>query len=81
MNQQQLKLAWNCSHVTTRAEWLEWIRKLGTEFMRESPSQAIRASRGLAEVYYPFARELFNVAFVSCWGELYDTYQVCRRVW
>jgi FKBP12-rapamycin complex-associated protein len=60
VNQVQLKAAW----------------RLGNELMRESPSQAIRASRNLAEVHPPFARELFNVAFVSCWAELYDQYQV-----
>jgi FKBP12-rapamycin complex-associated protein len=76
VNQQQLKAAWDRSNVTTRAEWLEWIRRLGNELMRESPSQAIRASRGLAEVYPPFGKELFNVAFVSCWTELFDGYQV-----
>lgn len=43
--------------------------------MRESPCQAIRASRSLAEVHQPFAKELFNVAFVSCWTELYESYQ------
>jgi FKBP12-rapamycin complex-associated protein len=29
----------------------------------------------LAEVHPPFARELFNVAFVSCWTELFENYQ------
>ena len=76
VNQQQLKSAWDCSTVTSRGEWLDWIKRFGNELMRESPSQAVRASRNLAEVYPPFARELFNVAFVSCWTELYDSYQV-----
>ena len=75
VNQQQLKAAWNCSSVTSRGEWLDWMKRLGNDFMRESPSQAIRASRNLAEVYQPFAKELFNVAFVSCWTELYESYQ------
>jgi len=76
VNQQQLKAAWDCSNVSTRAEWLDWQKRLGNELMRESPSQAIRASRNLAENYPPFAKELFNVAFVSCWTELYESYQV-----
>jgi FKBP12-rapamycin complex-associated protein len=78
VNQQQLKAAWDCSPVTSKAEWLEWIKRLGNELMRESPSQAVRASRGLAEVYPPFAKELFNVAFVSCWTDLYESYQVSQ---
>lgn len=76
VNQQQLKAAWDCSGVTSKQDWIEWIKRLGNELMRESPSQAIRASRNLAEVHPPFARELFNVAFVSCWSELYESYQV-----
>jgi len=43
--------------------------------MRESPCQAIRASRSLAEVHPPFAREMFNVAFVSCWTDLFGDYK------
>jgi FKBP12-rapamycin complex-associated protein len=76
VNQQQLKAAWDCSGVTSKQDWIEWIKRLGNEFMRESPSQAIRASRNLAEIHPSFARELFNVAFVSCWSELYESYQV-----
>lgn len=76
VNQQQLKAAWDCSRVSARTEWLDWQKRLGNELMRESPSQAIRASRNLAENHPPFAKELFNVAFVSCWTELYESYQV-----
>lgn len=43
--------------------------------MGESPCQAVRASCALAEKHQPFAKELFNVAFVSCWTELYESYQ------
>lgn len=81
VNQQQLKAAWDCSNVSARTEWLEWQKRLGNELMRESPSQAIRASRNLAENHPPFAKELFNVAFVSCWTELYESYQVGDLAW
>lgn len=79
VNQQQLKAAWDCSNVASKPEWLEWIKRLGIELMRESPSQAVRASRNLSEVQPAVARELFNVAFVSCWTELYESYQVSYR--
>jgi len=75
VNQQQLKPSWDCSRVNTKSEWIDWIRKLGYDLMRESPCQAIRASRSLAEVHPPFAKEMFNVAFVSCWSDLYEGYQ------
>lgn len=76
VNQQQLKVAWDCSNVTSKKEWLEWLKKLGIEFMRESPSQAIRACTQLAQQHDAFWRELFNVAYVSCWTELYESYHV-----
>ncbi|KAG8995960.1 phosphatidylinositol kinase- protein kinase tor1 [Tulasnella sp. JGI-2019a] len=75
VNQQHLKEAWDISNTSTREEWLEWIRRLAVEFMKESPSHALRACKSLADSYAPLARELFNPAFVSCWTELYDTYQ------
>lgn len=76
VNQQHLKEAWDVSQVSTREEWLEWLRRLAVEFMKESPSHALRACKSLAETYSPLARELFNPAFVSCWTELFDSYQV-----
>ncbi|KAG9045642.1 phosphatidylinositol kinase- protein kinase tor1, partial [Tulasnella sp. UAMH 9824] len=75
VNQQHLKEAWDVSQVSTREEWLEWLRRLAVEFMKESPSHALRACKSLAETYSPLARELFNPAFVSCWTELFDSYQ------
>lgn len=75
VNQQHLKQAWDVSKVSTRDDWREWLRRMAVEFMRESPSHALRACRSLADVYQPLAYELFNAAFVSCWTELYDNYQ------
>lgn len=76
VNQQHLKQAWDTSQVRSREDWLEWIRRLAVEFMKESPSHALRACMSLADVHIPLARELFNAAFVSCWTELFDQYQV-----
>nr|ODN92931.1 atypical/PIKK/FRAP protein kinase [Cryptococcus depauperatus CBS 7855] len=78
VNQQALKLAWDCSHLmstSSRTEWISWIIGLGHEMMRESPSQAIRAARSLALSSVAFTKELFNVAFYSCWQELFESYQ------
>ena len=75
VNQQHLKQAWDTSRVSTPDDWREWLRRMAVEFMRESPSHALRACRSLADVYHPLAHELFNAAFVSCWTELYEKYQ------
>ncbi|KAH9940814.1 atypical/PIKK/FRAP protein kinase [Epithele typhae] len=75
VNQQHLKQAWDVSQVANKEEWHDWIQRLSVEFLRESPSHALRACMTLVDVHPPLARELFNAAFVSCWGELYDQYQ------
>jgi len=76
VNQQHLKQAWDTSQVTTREDWMGWMHRLGVEFMRESPSHALRACMTLVDIHLPLAKELFNPAFLSCWSELYDQYQV-----
>ncbi|KAF9223956.1 phosphatidylinositol 3-kinase [Gyrodon lividus] len=75
VNQQHLKQAWDISPVTTREDWTEWMHRLSVEFMKESPSHALRACMSLVEFHPPLAKELFNAAFISCWTELYDQYQ------
>ncbi|KAI9026899.1 armadillo-type protein [Hyaloraphidium curvatum] len=75
VNQQSLKRAWEASQRSTKEDWLEWIRRLSVELLKESPSHSLRSCASLASAYQPLARELFNAAFVSCWGELYDSYQ------
>ena len=76
VNQQHLKQAWDPSQIATKEEWKDWIHRLSVEFMRESPSHALRACMSLVDIHPPLAKELFNAAFISCWGELYDQYQV-----
>ena len=76
VNQQHLKQAWDVSSVSTREDWTEWMHRLSVEFMKESPSHALRACMSLVEFHPPLAKDLFNAAFISCWTELYDQYQV-----
>lgn len=75
VNQQHLKQAWDISQVATKEDWFEWIHRLSVEFMKESPSHALRACMSLVDIHPPLAKELFNAAFLSCWSELYDQYQ------
>jgi len=80
VNQQHLKQAWDTTQISTREDWIEWMHRIGVEFMKESPSHALRACMSLVDIHPPLAKELFNAAFLSCWGELYDQYQVFRLV-
>lgn len=75
VNQDVLKLAWNCSQTRTKEDWQEWISRLSLELIKESPSHAIRACLGLAIDYHPIAKDLFNASFASCWSELYSQNQ------
>jgi serine/threonine-protein kinase mTOR len=77
MNAVHLKAAWDTKGRSTREDWQEWLRNFSTTLLNESPNHALRACAALASLYSPLARDLFNSAFVSCWSELYDQYQVC----
>jgi phosphatidylinositol kinase/protein kinase (PI-3 family) len=76
VNQQHLKQAWDVSQISTKEDWFEWMHRLSVEFMKESPSHALRACMSLVDIHPPLAKELFDAAFISCWGDLYDQYQV-----
>lgn len=75
VNQEHLKNAWDASQKSTPEDWHEWIRRFSIELLKESPSHALRACAGLASLYQPLAKDLFNSAFASCWPELFDQYQ------
>jgi serine/threonine-protein kinase mTOR len=81
VNQQHLKQAWVIPQVlVSKNEWTEWLHHLSVELVRESPSHTLRACMTLVDIYPPLARDLFNAAFISCWRELYDQYQVSEQV-
>ncbi|XP_071482072.1 serine/threonine-protein kinase mTOR-like [Diadema antillarum] len=65
-----LQRAWAVTRRVSRDDWMEWLRRLSVELLKESPSHALRSCWALAQSYNPLARELFNAAFVSCWSEL-----------
>ncbi|KAJ6525906.1 phosphatidylinositol 3-kinase [Mycena vulgaris] len=75
VNQLHLKRAWDTAEINAAQDWIDWIHRLGVELIKESPSHALRACMSLVETQSPLAKELFNVAFLSCWGELYEQYQ------
>ncbi|KAL1495778.1 hypothetical protein AB1Y20_016640 [Prymnesium parvum] len=76
VNRKTLQAAWEATQRSTREDWHEWIRRLSVEMIRESPQPSMRACAALAQVYQPLSRQLFNAAFLSCWGELdADGYQ------
>lgn len=75
VNQLHLKNAWESTSKSTRDDWLQWFRRFSVELLKESPQQALRACSPLTTEYPSIATDLFNVAFASCWTELYEQYQ------
>ncbi|KAI9341687.1 FAT domain-containing protein [Obelidium mucronatum] len=75
INQMHLQRSWDTSEKSTREDWVEWMRRLSVELLKESPSHSLRSCASLAAVYNPLARELFNAAFLSCWAELLDQFK------
>jgi FKBP12-rapamycin complex-associated protein len=75
-NPVHLKASWDATGKSTKEDWQEWMRRFSLTVLQESPNQALRSCAFLASVYPPLARELFNSAFVSCWGDLFEPYQV-----
>lgn len=76
-----LKSAWDATGKSTKEDWQEWMRRFSVTVLMESPNHALRACASLASVYPPLAKELFNSAFVSCWGDLIEQYQVSKLLW
>ncbi|KAI9726194.1 MAG: phosphatidylinositol kinase- protein kinase tor1 [Chrysothrix sp. TS-e1954] len=75
VNQEHLRAAAETSQRSTRDDWLEWIRRLSIELLKESPHQALRSCFPLASVHPPTAKALFNSAFISCYTLLFQNYQ------
>ncbi|KAG0649662.1 Serine threonine-kinase tor2 [Hyphodiscus hymeniophilus] len=74
-NPVHLKASWDATGKSTKEDWQEWMRRFSVTVLMESPNHALRSCASLASVYPPLARELFNSAFVSCWGDLFEPYQ------
>ncbi|XP_060066726.1 serine/threonine-protein kinase mTOR-like [Ylistrum balloti] len=70
-----LQKALGAGRRESKEDWMEWLRRLSIELLKESPSPALRSCWALAQTYNPLAKDLFNAAFVSCWTELTETQQ------
>ena len=73
------KFTFNADVITARATALnlgaakhleKWLRSFIVTLISSSPSPKIRACSSLANLYYPFALQLFKPAFFSCWRQM-----------
>ena len=58
------------SSSTTNLDWNDWMNRFNLMLFKECRSTALAACQELTMAHTPFARKLFNAAFVSCWAEL-----------
>lgn len=54
LNQQQLARSWDVAQRSTAADWIEWLRRLRGDLLRESPSPSLRACSALAQAGISF---------------------------
>jgi FKBP12-rapamycin complex-associated protein len=52
--------AWDAQCRATQDDWVVWIRGFSVEMLKQSPIHALRSCSGLAQKYFPLAKELFN---------------------
>ncbi|KAJ3423742.1 serine/threonine-protein kinase mtor [Anaeramoeba flamelloides] len=65
----------NNNVINSEEKWNVWFQKLCLIFFQESPSPVLRSCSALAHLYNAFAKQLFNVVFLSCWNELDENYK------
>ena len=53
-----------------KEDWQEWYRKSSLELLKQSPYPVLFGCSSFAGVFDFIAKELYNVAFVSCWSIL-----------
>jgi FKBP12-rapamycin complex-associated protein len=76
-----LQRAWTqCPRRVSKEDWLEWLKILNIDLIRESPALALRSCFPLAQACNSVARDMFNPAFLSCWNELNDENQQVFRI-
>jgi FKBP12-rapamycin complex-associated protein len=56
-------------------DWVEWMNRLTVALLQLSPCPALHILGKLSQKHPAVGRELFNVAFMSCWTELHDVYK------
>ncbi|KAJ8979409.1 hypothetical protein NQ317_015841 [Molorchus minor] len=75
VSEKNLQQAWIPNRRVSKDDWLEWLRCLSLELLKQSPIPALRSCLPLAQTYSQLPRDLFNAAFVSCWTELREPMQ------
>lgn len=57
--------AWGAARRVSKDDWLEWLRRLSLELLKDSSSPSLRSCWALAQAYNPMARYVNYVFFRS----------------
>ncbi|RWS10462.1 hypothetical protein B4U79_12736 [Dinothrombium tinctorium] len=68
-NTMDLKRYLGSNRRVSKDDWLEWLKLLCINLLKESPSLALRSCYPLAQTYSQLSRDLFNAAFLAFWSE------------
>lgn len=60
-----LRQAWGAARRVSKDDWLEWLRRLSLELLKDSSSPSLRSCWALAQAYNPMARYSNYVFFRS----------------
>ena len=72
MNTEELLREFDTSKNLIADDWKRWLAKTSHALLKQNPSPVLFACSTLTEVYAPLANDLFCIAFVSCWRQMYD---------
>ena len=68
-----LKRSWSTEGKVSKDDWLSWFKNLSFMLLNKSPSRILRGCSSLDHAQ--LRKDLFNVAFLSCWVELDQLHQ------
>ncbi|GMM52375.1 phosphatidylinositol kinase-related protein kinase [Starmerella bacillaris] len=72
INPEFLRHAWATTGRSTNDDWTEWFRRISVEFLKQSPSPAMRACADIAVISPTLSRDLFSPSFYTVWAQLDD---------
>ena len=70
-NTDELLREFDTSKCHISDDWTRWLIKTSHQLLKQNPSPALHACSTLTEVYAPLAQDLYCIAFLSCWRQMY----------
>lgn len=67
---ESIQKSWDTGDRNTKEDWEEWMRSMSVEFLRQSPSAALRACHSLAQMHPSVSKWLFKYSLLSIWSKL-----------